>query len=145
MFRALLIIILGTLIIPVAMAENSLSGPVIASVVKVYDGDTITVDAHQWPQVTMRVNVRINGIDTPELRGKCQAEKEQAQQARDRTQALAGEQVTLSQIFLGKFAGRVVANVSTDDGTDIGQTLIAEGLARPYDGGPRAGWCEDAS
>jgi micrococcal nuclease len=144
-FKTLLMSINLSLHIPAVVAADTLRGPVIATVVNVYDGDTLTVDAHPWPQVTMRVSVRINGIDTPEIRGNCPREMDRAQQAQHRTERLAGEQVTLSQIFLGKYAGRVVANVSTMNGTDIGQTLIEEGLARPYAGGPRSGWCKDAS
>ena len=112
--------------------------------VNVYDGDTLTVDAHPWPQITLRVSVRLHGIDTPEIRGKCPSEKEDAQRAKDRTQSLVGTKVILSKIFLGKYAGRVVANVANSDGIDVAQALIVEGLARPYDGGARPGWCDEA-
>jgi micrococcal nuclease len=125
---------------PLQSAETW-SGPVSATVIWVYDGDTVIVDARPWPQITMRVSVRVNGIDTPELRGKCGVEKEQAKRAKERTTDLVGAEVTLSDIFLGKYAGRVVANVHTQEGTDIAQALISEGLARAYDGGTRQGWC----
>ncbi len=50
--------------------------------------------------------------------------------------------VRLREIRYGKFAGRVLARVETLDGTDLGQGLLAAGLARPYDGRRRASWCE---
>jgi micrococcal nuclease len=127
-----------------ALSKQELTGPVIANVVSVYDGDTLTVDAHPWPQITLRVSVRINGIDTPELRGRCLAEKDQAALARDHTKRLVGQQVTLSQVFLGKYAGRVVADVTTASGIDVAQALVTEGLARIYDGGTRHSWCDGA-
>ena len=45
-----------------------------AEVVRVVDGDTIEVNAHYWPGHTWRGKVRLRGIDTPELRGKCEIE-----------------------------------------------------------------------
>ena len=36
--------------------------------------------------------------------------------------------------------GRVDATVIAD-GADVGKVLIEEGLARPYSGGKRRGWC----
>lgn len=49
-----------------------------ATVVSVYDGDTFTVEARPWPGMTLRTSVRVRGVDTPEIRGKCQAEKDLA-------------------------------------------------------------------
>jgi hypothetical protein len=61
--------------------------------------------------------------------------------ARDYTRALvAGKIVTLSAIQPDKYRKRVDAYVSIN-GRDLGDALIAAGLARPYTGGHRAGWC----
>ena len=63
---------------------DTIPGPIIATVVSVYDGGTITVNAHYpWPGTTIRIAVRVNGIYTPEIRGLCDAEKELAKRARD--------------------------------------------------------------
>ncbi len=51
----------------------------------------------------------------------------------------------LTQIGGGKYFGRVVADVATADGVDVGAVLIAAGHARPYDGGARGSWCETAA
>ncbi|WP_290897841.1 thermonuclease family protein [Hoeflea sp.] len=37
--------------------------------------------------------------------------------------------------------GRTLACVYAD-GRDVAKALIAAGLARPYDGGRREGWCD---
>ena len=54
-----------------ADSRETIPGPVPAHVVRVVDGDTVVVDAHPWPDQSVRVSVRLRGIDTPELRSKC--------------------------------------------------------------------------
>lgn len=123
------------------IAAEVIPGPVHAEVVSVYDGDTFTADAHPWPQITTRVSVRVNGVDTPEIRGKCPAEKEKAKAARDFVKTtLKGANITLRNVKLGKYAGRVIADVFVN-GAPLAEVLIAAGLARPYEGGAREGWC----
>lgn len=120
-----------------------------AYVESVYDGDTLKVRALPWPGVEIKISVRIDGIDTPELRGKCVYEKQVAVQARDFLKKIVlpfGDSVPM-KIWLidpkhGKYAGRVVAKVETPEGMDVAKILIAEGLARPYKGDRRKSWCE---
>jgi micrococcal nuclease len=112
-----------------------------AEVVSVYDGDTIKVIAHPWPGISLNTSVRVRGIDTPEIRGKCQSEKLNAIKARDQARSFVGTHVILNNIELGKYAGRVIADVLVGD-EDLGEFLINSGLARPYDGGKRKSWCE---
>lgn len=122
-----------------AVAAEVTPGPVPASVVSVYDRDTLTVKAEPWPGIIVDTCVRVNGIDTPEIRGKCQEEKYLANQARNRVRELVGERVELRNIRLGKFAGRVVADVWRGE-TRIADVLIEEGLGHEYPGGTREGW-----
>ncbi len=115
----------------------------VDQLVRVYDGDTITVDINGWPPIIGDdISIRVRGLDTPEIRGKCDTEKEMAQNARNRLQQLleASELITLVDYERGKYF-RLVATVMAD-GKDVAETLIGEGLARPYDGGKREGWCE---
>ncbi len=123
-----------------ALAVDPIPGPINARVVSVYDGDTLTVDADPWPGLTARTGVRLDGVDTPEIRGKCQAEKDQAIRARDFVRATIGVTVQLTNIRPGKYAGRMVADVWVD-GRKLSDLLIAENLGRPYHGGRREGWC----
>ncbi len=53
-----------------ALAGETIPGPVTGAVISVYDGDTLTVDASPWPGLTVRTSVRIDGVDTPEIRGE---------------------------------------------------------------------------
>ncbi len=123
-----------------ATAADPIPGPINARVVSVYDGDTITVDAEPWPGLTARTSVRVAGVDTPEIRGKCQREKDLAVRARDFVRATVGTRVQLTDVRLGKYAGRVIAEVWVK-GRKLGDMLIAENLGRPYYGGRREGWC----
>ena len=56
-------------------------------VIKVYDGDTITI-ASKLPYENsplFRLSVRLNGIDTPEIKGKTEDEKTVAKQVKTST------------------------------------------------------------
>ncbi len=74
----------------VALAGEIIPGPVTADVVSVYDGDTLTVNAHPWPQITIRTSVRVAGIDAPEIRGQCDSEKAMAREARELARETVG-------------------------------------------------------
>jgi len=140
--RHILIVIILTLIPLTTWADPGIPGPVAAKVIKVYDGDTFTVEAYPWPGLEAKASVRVNGVDTPEIRGKCDAEKEKAIEAREYVKGLIlGEVVLLENIKHGKYAGRVVAEVILDGGENLADKIISQGLGREYHGGKREGWC----
>ncbi len=142
MTRAAILALALVLVPAVALAGEIIPGPVTADVVRVYDGDTLTVDAHPWPQITVRTSVRVDGIEAPEIRGACDNEKAMAREARELARESVGEHVHLRNVGLGKYAGRVIADVFTEDGRRLADVLLEAGLARPYDGSEREGWCE---
>ncbi|HEB79573.1 MAG TPA: hypothetical protein ENI79_03745 [Rhodospirillales bacterium] len=117
-------------------------GPYTARVISIQDGDTLTVDVPLWPGLTMRTKVRLAGIDAPELKAACKKERALAIQARTHLTTLATPQVRLTDVRLGKYAGRVVARVLTMTGEDVSAVMLSKGLARAYDGGKREGWCD---
>lgn len=125
-----------------AESRGAIAGPVRAHLVRVVDGDTVEVLARIWPDHFVETRVRLAGIDAPELRGRCAEEIALAERAKARLAALlAGNRLLLADVHYGKYAGRVVARVLTEDGRDVAAVLIAEKLARAYDGGRRAPWC----
>ena len=127
-----------------AESRRTVAGPVQAHLVRVLDGDTIEVLARIWPDHYVETLVRLAGIDAPELRGRCAEEITGALSAKARLAALlAGNRVQLVDIRYGKYAGRVVARVLTEDGRDVAQVLLAERLVRAYDGGRRLPWCAE--
>lgn len=123
----------------IALAQSF--GPYQATVIKIVDGDTIKLDVKIWPGLTQRISLRLNGVDTPEKRGSPPCEKALAKQATGFTAAfVAGGTVTVFEVKLGKYAGRVLGRVLVD-GRDLVAALIEAGYGRPYEGGARGSWC----
>lgn len=68
--------------------------------------------------------------------------KKKAQNAKAALESLIlNKLVYLDDIHGGKYAGRVIANAKTDQGFDLSNRLIEQGLARPYHGDKRDSWC----
>lgn len=109
-----------------------------------YDGDTCYISVPYFPVVELQnMSVRIKGIDSPEIRGTCQSEKDLAVKARDRLIEIITSSmfVEFTDIEWDKYGGRIAATVLVD-GDNVGQFLINEGLARQYDGTTsRQSWC----
>jgi endonuclease YncB( thermonuclease family) len=107
-------------------------------VIKVYDGDTITIAA-KLPYIESplyRFPVRLNGIDTPELKGQSDDEKTAAKQARDAlSQLILHKKITLRNVQNEKY-GRILADVYLDD-LCINDWLVEERYAVKYDGGTK--------
>lgn len=127
----------------VSAAAETLSGPVEARVLRVVDGDTFVAEALVWPGQSVRVSVRIRGIDAPEMRSRCVLEKQAAIRARDMLEHLVGgSPVRLTNIGGGKYYGRVLADVTNADGNEIAPALLGRDMVRAYSGGRRSAYCE---
>ena len=114
-----------------------------AVVDRVLDGDTFAAKVLLEDDTQITVRVRVLGVDTPEINGLCQYEKDTALLAKNRTAQLlsVGSVVELSEIKDDKYLGRIDARVKTSNGQELAEILIKEKLGRPYDGGRRATWC----
>jgi endonuclease YncB( thermonuclease family) len=114
-----------------------------ADVLRVLDGDTFEAQVHVWPGIDITTKVRLRGIDAPELRARCPEERTKAEAAREALRALLGEgDVMVMRVGLDKYGGRVLAEAGTRTTPDVGATLLARGLVRPYSGGRREPWCD---
>lgn len=117
----------------------------VDEVTKVYDGDTITVNINSYPPIVgEKLSIRINGIDTPEIRGKYNQEKSLAIEAREFVKELLknSNSITLKHIKRGKYF-RIVADVYIDNNISVADELIKANLAVVYDGGKKTkDWCE---
>ena len=116
-----------------------------AQIVRIYDGDTFHVIWQGLPPELNPLGIRIKGIDTPELRGKCDAEKILAQAAKLYSESWLEQSagyVRIGDLEWDKYGGRVDADVYVGPNQEsLGQLLIDNGYARPYTGGKRSGWC----
>jgi micrococcal nuclease len=104
-------------------------------VIKVYDGDTITI-ATKLPfedSKLYRFAIRLRGIDAPEIKGSSSEEKQVALLARQALEELIlHKQVTLKNISTEKY-GRIIADVYIDD-LHLNNWLLDNKYAVKYDG-----------
>lgn len=123
---------------------NSYGSVVVDEITSIYDGDTFRASINSWPAIIgHRILVRVKGIDTPELRAKCQKEKELARKAKQHTVQMLrnAKRIELRNIDRGKYF-RILADVSIDS-RDLGESLVSDGLAIKYYGGAKIDWCLD--
>lgn len=117
---------------------------IVSKVVRIYDADTFFVNIDNYPPIAgEEVSIRVKGIDAPEIRGKCESEKEKARDAQSFTvKALRSAKVVeLKNIQRGKYF-RILADVYID-GNSLAEGLMKAGHARIYDGGKRYDWCSN--
>ena len=138
-----LIFILSLIVVCQVQAKSEYGTVTVSKVISVYDGDTFRVNIDSLPSIVGKnIPIRVNGIDTPEIRGKCQYEKNLALEARDfvRARLSNAKEIKLTNLQRGKYF-RVVANVLVD-GVSLEQELLDNELAYEYDGGKKLSWCK---
>ena len=144
--------IIGTAVVVFLIAVIVLAATLTAGDITVVDGDTV---------ISNGTTYRLTGFDSPETgdRAKCSQERILGGMARTRLQALINQgNVELTEVRCScvpgthgtRFCnyGRSCAILKVG-GKDVGQTLIAAGLARPFICGKyrcprRQGWCGEA-
>ena len=135
----LLTLFLGVLSVQAAPEYGTVT---VSKVISVYDGDTFRVDIDSLPPIVGKnIPIRLNGVDTPEIRGKCEYETDLAIKARDfvRNKLASAKEIKLNNLQRGKYF-RVVANVIVD-GVSVEQVLLENELAYKYSGGKKSSWC----
>ena len=138
------LIIILTLILQITPAHAKSFGNYVGAVyIRNYDGDTITFNLPGLhPIIGENISIRVNGIDTPEIKGRCEKEKYDAKQAKDMVADIIkdAEQITLKNMERGKYF-RIAADVIVD-GENLGNMLVEAGMAVKYDGGKKTHkWC----
>jgi micrococcal nuclease len=103
--------------------------------IRVWDGDSLRLGMTQEAEA-----IRIFNIDAPEIEGQCAYESDLAQRSKHRLAELLQRQrvEVLRQGSDGY--GRTLASVRVN-GSDAGDVLVSEGLARTWSG-RREPWCE---
>ena len=106
--------------------------------IRIIDGDTFEARVRVWAGLNVDTKVRLRNVDAPELHARCADELAKAQAAPAALETmLAAGGVTISQVGIDKYGGRVDAVVSTRDTADVSAALLNGGWARSYDGGRR--------
>lgn len=122
-------------------AAQTLPGPFSFEVLQVIDGDTFRARVPIWLDQTVTVKIRLSGVDTPDMKGKCPAETARAKLARDFAVTwLQQDDLRLVNVRYGTYAGRVLATAQTAEGVTLSQALLQAELAQPYRG-RLAQWC----
>jgi endonuclease YncB( thermonuclease family) len=107
----------------------------------VHDGDTLKVEMYGMPAIFGKgIGVRLSGIDTPELKDKDPVVKAWALAAKARLEYYVKDarRVTLVDEKRDKYF-RINARLLVD-GRDVGELLIKEKYAKPYNGGKKVPW-----
>ena len=106
--------------------------------IEVVDGDSIAVDGVEW---------RLIGFDTPEIgRAQCEGERRTGLLAKRRLRQMldearaAGTAITVEDSGERDRYKRPLGTLRIA-GRDVGEQLVAELYARPYNGGRKKGWC----
>ncbi len=107
-------------------------------VVKVYDGDTITIASTlPYPESPVyRFQVRLNGLDTPEIKSKSSTEKMLAVNAREALSNLILHKIVKLENMTTEKYGRLLADVYLGE-LNVNQWLIDNKFAIAYDGGSK--------
>ena len=106
----------------------------VKEIVKIYDGDTITVSIRLGFNITTKQTFRLANIDTPEIKGD---ERPDGIISRDWLRERLSKAMENNGIVIktykdtkGKY-GRYIAEIFVD-GVNINKQLLAEGLASVY-------------
>jgi len=112
--------------------------------VKNYDGDTITFNIKSvHPIIGDKIPIRVNGIDTPEIKGKCEKESILAKKVKEfvKQEMKQAKTINLRNINREKYF-RILADVEYDNKL-LSQELIKRNMAVEYHGETKLkNWCE---
>lgn len=144
MFKKYLFIVLFLLSTVLLKAHNFEN----IKVLSVYDGDTFKVNLPCTEDIFCRdISVRVNGIDTPEMKSENTCEKKKAKEAQTLTKRiLAKGAVILKNCKRDKYF-RLLCDVSVlgeREGFDLSKELLNHNLAVEYHGETKAqvDWCK---
>ncbi len=107
-------------------------------VTHIVDGDTVSIKCPD----KIEDRARIMGLDTAETDANCYAEWVMAVRAKWALRWLVWRARNVTMESHGTDRYRRILIVLKIDGVDVAGQLIAMDLARPYEGGRRASWCD---
>jgi micrococcal nuclease len=111
-----------------------------ARVIRVVDGDTVDLSVDLGFGVSKVMRFRVFGINAPEMRG---ASRIRGEVATERLRIMLAESHDGTVLVLttkdkqekyGRYLARIIVQTASGDILDVGERLIAEGLAISYAG-----------
>jgi len=112
--------------------------------VRNYDGDTITVNIDNYPDVIGKdISVRIYGIDAPEIKGKCDTEVELANVMKSfvYNKLIVAKSIKLVNVRRDKYF-RILSDVEYDGKNLSSELLNTFKINRYYGGTKKLNYCE---
>lgn len=110
-----------------------------ARVIKVCDTDTLTI-IFEMNDEMIKINVRLAGIDAPELHSQIESERELCISGMECLNSMIGDQVVRVELQNMDKYGRTLANVYTLDEININEYLLEQKYVRAYSGGAKQTW-----
>lgn len=104
--------------------------------VQAVDGDTIVGTIELIDDVFARKKIRVNGVDSAELKSQDPTKKALAIKAKEFTAAFVSGKCTFTRSKTHEKYGRFLGDVDCD-GKSLKEELLKNGLAKPYSGGKR--------
>ena len=87
-----------------------------ARIVRVLDGDTVEVLFLHGGKVPTKIKIRVNGVNTPELRSKRKLERKAARHVKEEVKKELSNSKVVQVVFYkwGKYGGRVLGDIYYD-------------------------------
>lgn len=108
----------------------------VGKVVSVYDGDTVTVAFNTFGIGFFMHNMRLLGIDAPEIKSISEKEKAAAIKSRDYLRAIVQDRGVSFEVSETDKYGRLLVTMHCGS-IDISAAMLSSGNAKPYSGGTR--------
>lgn len=111
-----------------------------------YDADTVTFNVpNVHPLIGEKINVRVSGVDTPEIKTQNKCEKSKARDAKRLVENLLknAKRIDLHNVRRDKYF-RILADIHIDK-QSLSSYLLKNGLAYSYGGKAKKkmDWCQD--
>lgn len=131
---------------PLDSAQGEPSRPTITAAAASQGSNWRVIDGDTFEDLDTGDRYRLENIDTPETgsRARCTAERQLGDRATRQARALITNANSLDVRRTGRIDryDRIIAFIEID-GRDLGELLIADGLARPWRG-RREPWCDES-
>ena len=119
--------------------------PFPARISRVIDGDTVEVVFLHGGIVPMKIGIRISGVDTPELRGKTDLEKQAARYVKTKVEELLSDKAKSIHVTFekwDKYGNRIVGDILFDGTGRLSDYLLLNAYAQIYNGKAKCKWSE---